>query len=71
MRIQYDPEVDVLHISFRETTVTTREWEEGVTGEYDTQGRLVGIEILDASQRLGDVSALGPVALEGIGQSNP
>ena len=67
MRISYDAEVDALSIVFRETTVTTRELAEGVTGEFDTENRLVGIEILDASTRFGDRSTLHQIILEGVG----
>ena len=67
MRIRYDAEVDALSISFRDTTVTTEEWAEGITGEYDAQGQLVGIEILDAAKRTGDLTAFRQVVLEGVG----
>ena len=64
MRMSYDPEVDALSIIFRDTTVTTQELAEGIAAEYDVQGRLVGIEILDAVKRLGDPSVLQQVILE-------
>ena len=67
MKIVYDPEVDALSIQFRETTVTTQELADGIAVEYDEQGRLVGLEILDASQRLGDPSIFQQVILEGLG----
>lgn len=67
MRIRYDPEVDALSIWFRETTVTTRELAEGIAGEYDEQGQLVGLEILDVSSRLGGTAGLREVILEGVG----
>jgi uncharacterized protein YuzE len=67
MRISYDPEVDALSISFRETTVTTQDLAEGIAAEYDAQGQLVGLEILDASKRFGDPSTLQQVILEGVG----
>ena len=66
MKIRYDAEVDALSIIFRETTVTTQELAEGIAGEYDAHGQLVGIEILDASRRLGDASTLREVTLEGL-----
>ena len=69
MRISYDPEVDALSISFRDTTVTTQELADGITGEYDAQGQLVGLEILDATKRFGDPSTLQQVILEGVGPS--
>jgi uncharacterized protein YuzE len=71
MRISYDAEVDALSISFRDTTVTTQELAEGIAAEYDAQGQLVGLEILDASTRFGDPSTLRQVVLEGIGPSAP
>ena len=69
MRISYDPEVDALSIIFRDTTVTTHELAEGIAAEYDAQGRLVGLEILDAAKRLGDPSIFQQVILEGLGPS--
>lgn len=69
MRISYDPEVDALSISFRETTVTTQELADGIAAEYDAQGQLVGLEILDATKRFGDPSTLQQVVLEGVGPS--
>jgi len=69
MKIRYDAEVDALSIVFQETTVTTQVLAEGIAGEYDAQGRLVGIEIIDAAKRLGDVSTLSEVSLEGLRQT--
>jgi uncharacterized protein YuzE len=71
MRISYDSEVDALSIMFRDTTVTTQELAEGIAAEYDGQGRLVGLEILDATKRFGDPSTLHQVILEGIGPTSP
>ncbi|MEE9295315.1 MAG: DUF2283 domain-containing protein [Phycisphaerae bacterium] len=67
MKISYDAEVDALSIIFRETTVTTKEIAEGIAADYDSQGRLAGIEILDATKRFGDPDILRQVVLEGIG----
>ena len=67
MRISYDPEADALSIIFRETTVTTRELANGVTGEFDAEGRLVELEVLDAGKRFGDPSTFRQVIVEGIG----
>jgi YD repeat-containing protein len=71
MRISYDPEVDALSIIFRDTTVTTQELAEGIAAEYDAQGRLVGIEILDAVKQLEDPSVLQQVTLERLGPAIP
>ena len=67
MRIAYDPEVDALSITFRETTVTTRHLAEGVALDYDSEGRIAGIEILDAVKTFGGQETLRRVVLEGIG----
>lgn len=68
MRITYDPQVDALYIRFLETTVTTKHLAEGLAADYDAQGQLAGIEILDAVKRLGgDKTTLRKVVLEEIG----
>jgi uncharacterized protein YuzE len=53
MKVTYDPEVDVLRIRF--TTAPIEESDEekpGVILDYDVQGNLVGMEILNASKRV-------------------
>ena len=67
MRISYDQEVDALSILFRETTVTTQELAEGIAAEYDAEGQLAGIEILDAARRFGGEETLRQIIVEGIG----
>ncbi len=54
MKISYDSEVDVLYIRFKETEVSTEHLAEGISADYDKDGNLAGIEILDASKMLGD-----------------
>ena len=71
MRITYDAEVDALYIRFRETTVTTVHLAEGIAADYDGEGRLAGIEILDAVKRLGDKDAFRQVVLEDIALGRP
>jgi len=69
MKISYDREVDALSINFCETTVTTEERAEGIAIEYDAEGHVAGIEILDAAKRLGGPSTLQEVILENVGPS--
>jgi uncharacterized protein YuzE len=57
MKITYDAEVDALSITFRETTVTTRELGDGIAANFDADGNLAGIEILDAVERNGAASS--------------
>ena len=66
MRITYDREVDALYIRFKETTVTTKHLAEGIAADYDSEGRLAGIEILDAVKRLGDPTVFKQVVLEDV-----
>jgi len=52
--ITYDKEVDVLYIELRQATPTdSTDIEEGVTALLDDEGHIVGLELLDASERLG------------------
>jgi uncharacterized protein YuzE len=51
----------------QDTTVTTKHLGEGIAADYDSDGRLAGIEILDAIRRLGDPAVLRQVILEGVG----
>ena len=69
MRISYDHEVDALSIFFREASVTTQHLAEGIAADYDKDGHLAGIEILDAVKRFGDQETLTKVVLEGIDPS--
>ena len=66
MRITYDAEVDALYIRFIETTVTTEHLAEGIAADYDAEGRLAGIEILDALNRFGDPGIFRQVVLEDV-----
>jgi uncharacterized protein YuzE len=67
VRISYDSEVDALSITFRETTVTTKHLGEGIAADYDADGKLAGIEILDAIKRFGGKETLRQVVIEGLG----
>ena len=71
MKISYDPEVDALSIRFRETTTTTRHLAEGLAADYDAEGRLAGLEVLDVVKRFGSKETLREVILEGIGPQKP
>jgi len=71
MRITYDQEVDALYIRFKETTVTTKHLAEGIAADYDTDGYLAGIEILDAMKRLGDPTVFKQIVLEDVALGTP
>lgn len=71
MKITHDPEVDALYIRFRETTVTTKHLAEGIAADYDADGHLAGIEILDATKHLGDKDIFRQVILEDVAMGRP
>ena len=53
MRISYDEEVDALYIRLKETPYyQSDEIKEGLILDYDKEGNLLGVEILDASSYL-------------------
>jgi uncharacterized protein YuzE len=66
MRISYDSEVDALYIRFIETTVTTKHVAEGIAVDYAADGRIAGIEVLDARKRFGDEQILRRVVIEDL-----
>ena len=66
MRITYDGEADALYIAFGEGPATVQEVAEGIALDWDSEGRLLGIEILDASKRLADPEALRRFAPEAL-----
>jgi uncharacterized protein YuzE len=53
MKVTYDPEVDVLRIVFRDIDIEESDEEKpGMILDYDKDGNIVGMEILDASKRV-------------------
>ena len=66
MRITYDSEFDALYIRFIDTTVTTQHITEGIAVDYDANGKIAGIEVLDAIKRFGNRDVFKKVILEDI-----
>lgn len=59
MRVKYDQEVDVLTIRFNDTPVEeSDENKPGVILDYDKAGKIVGIEILNASKQIENPKSL-------------
>jgi uncharacterized protein YuzE len=57
MRISYDPEGNVLYIELKSADpFNSIDIEEGVTADLDRDGHIIGLEILDARERLGEAS---------------
>ena len=52
MKIEYSKEADAIYVYFKEEFVAkSKEIEDGVVIDFDEKGQLIGIEILDVSQR--------------------
>ncbi len=74
MKIQYDAEVDALYIEFHPLepgTAENRELSEDVIANYGPDGKLYGLEILNASAVLGKklnkvILELSPVQHTGV-----
>ena len=58
MKIEYDPERDLLYISFRDDekvkAAVTLTVTPGVHADFDKDRRLIGIEVIDASAIMGN-----------------
>ena len=54
MKVSYDPETDTLTVILKENTPISESDEDkpGVILDYDAEGNLVSMEILDASRRV-------------------
>ena len=53
MKITYDPEVDVLRLIFSSAVIEESDEEKpGIILDFDKDGNVVGMEILDASRRM-------------------
>jgi uncharacterized protein YuzE len=56
MKIEYDPERDLLYIYFTEPIMKAAETvtiKPGVHADFDKDGKLIGIEVLDARELMG------------------
>jgi uncharacterized protein YuzE len=53
LKVEYDAAANAAYIRFStEAVLESEEVAEGIVLDYDTDGRIVGMEVLDARQRL-------------------
>ena len=53
MKVVYDQEVDVLRILFSKAAIEESDEDKpGIILDYDRDGNIVGLEVLDASKRM-------------------
>ena len=53
MKVTYDPEVDVLRILFRDAPIDESDEDKpGIILDYDKDGNIIGLEVLNASKRV-------------------
>ena len=59
MKVTYDQEVDILRIILNDEDIEESDEDKpGVIIDYDKQGSIVGLEVLDASTRIANPRAL-------------
>ena len=59
MKITYDPDVDILRIQFSQAAIENSEEDKpGIVMDFDQFGNIVGLEILDAAQRMENPNAV-------------
>ena len=64
MKAKYDDEVDVLTITWHDTPIEESEAiSPGVILDYDQAGNIIGIEILNASQKIENFSPNAQTAI--------
>jgi len=64
MKTSYDPEADALYVRFADASIVeSEEVADGVVLDFDAEGRIVAIEVLDASKHVA-AGAKFPTAAE-------
>jgi uncharacterized protein YuzE len=59
MRVRVDHMADAVYLNLTDRPIQeSEEVADGIVVDYDADGRIVGVEILDASKRTGDPAAL-------------
>lgn len=65
MRVRVDQKADAVYVNFTDRPIEgSEELADGIVVDYDAEGRIVGIEILDAAKRTADPTVLQQFSLE-------
>ncbi len=65
MRMRVDQRADAVYLNLTDRPIKdSEEVADGIIVDYDAEGRIVGIEILDASKRTDDPAALKQFSFE-------
>lgn len=65
MRMRVDQQADAVYLTLADRAIeSSAEVTDGIILDYDVHGRVVGIEILDASTRSADPTALHTFSLD-------
>lgn len=59
MKVIYDPETDTMDLIFREAPIAeSDEIREGIIVDYSQDGKIVSLEVLDASEHITDPQSI-------------
>jgi uncharacterized protein YuzE len=65
MRVRVDKAADAVYLNLTDRPIKdSAEVADGIVVDYDDEGRIVGVEILDASKRTNDPEALKQFSFE-------
>jgi uncharacterized protein YuzE len=65
MRVRVDHSADAVYLNLTDRAIKeSEEVADGVIVDYDEEGRIVGVEILDASKRTDDPAVLKQFSIE-------
>lgn len=66
MKIKYDRTSDIIYFEFSDTTVTTKRVTGDIAIDYDADGHVAGVEVLDAKKNVFGKTKDFSVQIEGL-----
>ena len=65
MRVRVDRAADAVYLNLTDAVILeSEEVADGIVVDYDADGRIIGVEILDASRRTGNPDVLADLSFE-------